>query len=71
MADKPFRPLFDDCGSVNWSDSHFDCFFEKRGSEPRGDTAARKGKGIDNLTPLLELKCVFDYSFPQLKVLEK
>lgn len=27
MADKPFRPLFDDCRPVYWSDSHFDCFF--------------------------------------------
>lgn len=44
MADKPFRPLFDDCRPVYRADCHFVCFLLKHGCEPRGDTAARKGK---------------------------
>lgn len=54
VADESFRPLFDDSRSVYWSDGHFDCFFKKRGSEPRGDTAARKGRRNRQRLPFLE-----------------
>lgn len=71
MADKPFRPLFDDCRPVYWSDSHFDCFFQKRGSEPRGDTAARKGKRNRQTQTLLEWKCGFIFVFVKSVVKSK
>lgn len=60
MADESFRPLFDDGRSVYWSDSHFDCFTEKRGSEPRGDTAARKGRMNRQFELFLEFDVFYD-----------
>lgn len=47
VADKPFRPFFDDGRAINWPYCHFVEIFVKRYSEPRGDTAARKGGWMD------------------------
>lgn len=56
MSDESFRPLFDDCGSINRSDSHFDFVSNtKRRCEPRGDTVARKGRRNRQAQTFLEL----------------
>lgn len=60
VADKPFRPLFDDSRAINWPYCHFVVIFVKRYSEPRGDTAARKGRrNRQQLSPFLEQQSVF------------